>query len=242
METTTASAVLDRRGKAIATYVVFDAAAELRMMREGELLELVTDDFEPLRRRLRVVRCRRSPLGRIAAQIRRAPVCDREGSPENRRRQPGSGRLLRRPRTTAFSPRLRACRRLGRNGRAPLHPRSCCAGPHPRIPTQAARLGPTLQPLRRRRSEQGWPQLSRIASGNSPLPIIDFPHLVDGAGRVGVSVGQFVAITSWESKSVIETGSPQHGHSPPRPILRMKVEQSGQRCSPSARWPQPSHS
>jgi tRNA 2-thiouridine synthesizing protein A len=50
MSTVTAGAALDQRGKTITTLVVFDAAAELHRMREGELLELVTDDYEPLRR------------------------------------------------------------------------------------------------------------------------------------------------------------------------------------------------
>jgi RNA polymerase sigma factor (sigma-70 family) len=86
-----------------------------------------------------------------------------------------------------------------------------------------------------------WQQVSRIAEIPHCRSSI-FPTWLTGAGRVWMSVGQFVAITSWESKSVIDTGSPQHGHSPPRPILRMKVQQSGQRCSPSARLPQSSHS
>jgi len=38
---------LDRRGKAITTFVIFDAAAELATIREGDVLELLTDDFEP---------------------------------------------------------------------------------------------------------------------------------------------------------------------------------------------------
>jgi predicted peroxiredoxin/TusA-related sulfurtransferase len=50
MTTVTAAVALDRRGKTITTFVVFDAATRLRAMREGELLELVTDDFEPFRR------------------------------------------------------------------------------------------------------------------------------------------------------------------------------------------------
>jgi len=38
---------LDRRGKTITTFVIFDAAAELATIREGDVLELLTDDFEP---------------------------------------------------------------------------------------------------------------------------------------------------------------------------------------------------
>ena len=41
---------LDRRGKTIATYVVFDATTALATMEEGEVLELLTDDYEPLHR------------------------------------------------------------------------------------------------------------------------------------------------------------------------------------------------
>ena len=40
---------LDGRGKTITTYVVFAAAAELRSMKQGEVLELLTDEFEPFR-------------------------------------------------------------------------------------------------------------------------------------------------------------------------------------------------
>ena len=38
---------LDRRGKTITTYVVFDAAAEFVSMAEGDVLEVTTDDFAP---------------------------------------------------------------------------------------------------------------------------------------------------------------------------------------------------
>ena len=40
---------LDRRGKTITTFVIFDAAAELATIREGDVLELLTDDFEPFK-------------------------------------------------------------------------------------------------------------------------------------------------------------------------------------------------
>lgn len=49
METITTQRSLDRRGKTITTFAVFDAAAELQTMNEGEVLELLTDDFEPFR-------------------------------------------------------------------------------------------------------------------------------------------------------------------------------------------------
>ncbi len=39
---------LDRRGKTITTYIIYDAAAMLRDMRVGEVLELVTDNFDPI--------------------------------------------------------------------------------------------------------------------------------------------------------------------------------------------------
>ena len=45
--TTTPTQTLDRRGKTITTYVVFDAAQQLDSMHEGDVLELLTDDFEP---------------------------------------------------------------------------------------------------------------------------------------------------------------------------------------------------
>ena len=47
MEVSATKRTLDRRGKTITTFVVFDAAAELATMDEGEVLELLTDDFEP---------------------------------------------------------------------------------------------------------------------------------------------------------------------------------------------------
>ncbi len=49
METITTQRSLDRGEKTITTFVVFDAAAELQTMNEGEVLELFTDDFEPFR-------------------------------------------------------------------------------------------------------------------------------------------------------------------------------------------------
>jgi predicted peroxiredoxin/TusA-related sulfurtransferase len=47
METIAVGKSLDRTGKTITTFVVFDAVTELETMREGEVLELLTDDFEP---------------------------------------------------------------------------------------------------------------------------------------------------------------------------------------------------
>ena len=48
MDTTiTALRSLERTGKTITTFVVFDAAEELKGMGEGDVLELLTDDFEP---------------------------------------------------------------------------------------------------------------------------------------------------------------------------------------------------
>lgn len=50
METLTAGTSLDRRGKTISTFVVFDVVAQLDALEEGAVLELVTDDYGPLRR------------------------------------------------------------------------------------------------------------------------------------------------------------------------------------------------
>lgn len=44
---TTTSSLFDGRGKTITTYVVYEAARRLDEMAEGEVLELLTDDFEP---------------------------------------------------------------------------------------------------------------------------------------------------------------------------------------------------
>jgi len=49
MTTLAAHQTLDRRGKTITTFVVYDAAAAFKTMTEGEVLEIVTDDFEPFR-------------------------------------------------------------------------------------------------------------------------------------------------------------------------------------------------
>lgn len=49
MDTLTANRTLDRRGKTITTFVVYDAAAALETMDKGEILEIVTDDFAPFR-------------------------------------------------------------------------------------------------------------------------------------------------------------------------------------------------
>ena len=47
MATVTTTRALDRRGKTITTFVAHDAAGELAQMADGEVLELLTDDFEP---------------------------------------------------------------------------------------------------------------------------------------------------------------------------------------------------
>lgn len=47
MSTMTTAKSLDRRGKTITTFVVFDANRQLLEMREGEVLEVLTDEFEP---------------------------------------------------------------------------------------------------------------------------------------------------------------------------------------------------
>jgi predicted peroxiredoxin/TusA-related sulfurtransferase len=47
MGTATIAKSLDRTHRTITTFAVYDAAAELAAMDEGEVLELVTDEFEP---------------------------------------------------------------------------------------------------------------------------------------------------------------------------------------------------
>lgn len=50
MDTDTVTRSLDRRDTTITVLVVFDADTELEKMREGEILELLTDDYEPFER------------------------------------------------------------------------------------------------------------------------------------------------------------------------------------------------
>lgn len=47
MGTITIHNTMDRRGKTITTFVIYDIDAELQEMREPEVLEVLTDDFEP---------------------------------------------------------------------------------------------------------------------------------------------------------------------------------------------------
>ena len=47
MTSVPAAATLDRRDTSITTAVVFHATAELDKIREGEILDLLTDNFEP---------------------------------------------------------------------------------------------------------------------------------------------------------------------------------------------------
>jgi predicted peroxiredoxin len=70
--TATAAATLDRHGKTITTFAVFDAAAELEKLNEQDVLELLTDDFEPFARDVaawcegaghRLVSCDHAPGG-----------------------------------------------------------------------------------------------------------------------------------------------------------------------------------
>lgn len=48
METISVAPLVDVRGKTISTYVVFEAAAQLLNMNEGAVLEILTDDYEPI--------------------------------------------------------------------------------------------------------------------------------------------------------------------------------------------------
>ncbi len=47
MQTESRTRSLDRRGKIITTFVIYDAAVELEQMTEGEVLEILTDEFTP---------------------------------------------------------------------------------------------------------------------------------------------------------------------------------------------------
>ena len=47
MQTESRSTSLDHRGKTITTFVIYDATTELQQMAEGEVLEILTDEFEP---------------------------------------------------------------------------------------------------------------------------------------------------------------------------------------------------
>jgi predicted peroxiredoxin/TusA-related sulfurtransferase len=49
MTTLTAKRTLDHRGRTITTFVIYDAAVTLEAMEEGEVLEIITEDFEPFR-------------------------------------------------------------------------------------------------------------------------------------------------------------------------------------------------
>ncbi len=49
METLTPARSIDRRGTTITTFAVYDASRELETMENGEVLEIITDDFEPFR-------------------------------------------------------------------------------------------------------------------------------------------------------------------------------------------------
>lgn len=49
MTTLTDKRTLDHRGRTITTFVIYDAAVTLEAMEKGEVLEIITDDFEPFR-------------------------------------------------------------------------------------------------------------------------------------------------------------------------------------------------
>ena len=48
MDTVTIDRSLDRTGKSITTYVVYDVVTELAGMEDGDVLELTTDDYQPI--------------------------------------------------------------------------------------------------------------------------------------------------------------------------------------------------
>ncbi|MDH3538997.1 MAG: DsrE family protein [Acidimicrobiia bacterium] len=81
METITVTPRVDARGKTISTYVVFEVATALQNMDEGAVLELLTDDYEPIDRDLtawgsatghRLLSSESIPSGRLFA-IRKGP-------------------------------------------------------------------------------------------------------------------------------------------------------------------------
>ncbi len=47
MQTESRNKLIDRRGRTITTFVIYDATKELERMAEGEVLEILTDEFEP---------------------------------------------------------------------------------------------------------------------------------------------------------------------------------------------------
>jgi len=82
MTTLVAREPMDRCETTITTFVVFDAASALGQMHEGETLELLTDDYEPLRRDVaawceavghRVRSCETVPGG-LRFQIEKGPA------------------------------------------------------------------------------------------------------------------------------------------------------------------------
>jgi len=84
------------------------------------------------------------------------------------------------------------------------------------------------------RSCCGSPNFRTVDHRNSP------GHERGGGLVASLRVCQVAA--SSPSSSPTATGAEQAGHSPPMPTRRMKVEQVSQRCWPTARSPQLSHS
>jgi predicted peroxiredoxin/TusA-related sulfurtransferase len=68
MRTARVAQTLDRRGKTISTFVAFDAAGALADMADGDVLELITDDYEPIERDV-VAWCRAAGHGLVGSEV-----------------------------------------------------------------------------------------------------------------------------------------------------------------------------
>ena len=86
--TQVATAELDLRGKTITTYVVFEAAAQLAAIADGEVLEFITDDYEPIRNDIpawceaaghRLLSTESTPRG-LRFQVEKGPIKETHGS------------------------------------------------------------------------------------------------------------------------------------------------------------------
>ncbi len=65
---------IDMRGKKITTFILYDAVMKLREMKEGDVLEIITEDFEPIESDIRAW-CRMT--GHNLLDVERAPGQER---------------------------------------------------------------------------------------------------------------------------------------------------------------------